>query len=348
MCANNETSSGRMNSRRPAALMFALAVAASSAYGAALTTAVEGFLGIPVEPARWDYRVPSTILAPEGFSLSFGGGLADLLTQQHRGGHENHGYAVGVTGGALVGWDYGTTGIHVVGSGQSREWNDPEGMYRLTPAPKVGVMTITHAYQHGPWVLGATLYRSSFSVTDEFIFNRFPRSADPEVNRHLWDLIPNAVGNTIGYNLLGTHFSGRAQAGYRSPIGSLSIIGAAWTGELDGVLQYENTLSDTAHYRYLLGGYKEQTGWGDWDGTSIGGRWSLGIGSLGEAALEYEHADWSGSSSTTSGTPHIDISTTRATISSISNRVRRAGQPSRSPATQPAVRGGRNSGKGCI
>ena len=273
-----------------AALVLVPALAAAGA----VTKAVEGALGVPIEPADWDYRLPASILSPEGFSLSFGGGLANLLAQRYAGGAANSGYAIGVTGGALIGWEYGTTGFHVVGGGQSREWNDPEGVYRLTPTPKVGVMAMTHAYKNGPWVLGGTLYRSSFSLTDNFEFLRYPRSSDPLVNQYLWDLIPRAVGNTVAFDVLGTHLSAHGQIMLESPIGDFSVVGGAWTGDLDGVTQYRNTLSDSLYYRYLLQGTKEQTAWADWDGTSLGGRWELEPGRVGKFAAWYGVSDWSG------------------------------------------------------
>ena len=259
-----------------------------------LSRVLEGAAGQRMEPAEWDYRVPSSVLGTRGMAVSFGTGAAYLLNREYDGSQGDNGYALSLQLGVRGAWDYGTTAIWISGGGQSQEWADPDGVFHLSPGAKTGAMAITHAYSNGDWSFGGTIYRASLSLTDEFEFDRFPQSGDHATNTYLYDLLPEAIGNTIDYSMAGTHFAGFLEARKRTEIGALAVIGGGWMGDVDVATRHVNAISDPNADNPLLRGAKNGVGIGDWRGWSLEGRWAATWQSFPEMEAWYGQGSWKG------------------------------------------------------
>ena len=257
--------------------LFTVALVSGPCYGfgraGGLSHALEGVAGMNLEPVQWNYRVPSSLLYEEGMAVSFGGAGAYLLNPEYGDGTGDAGYAMSLNFGVRGAWDFGTTGIWITGGGQSRTWNDPGGVYHLTPGVKLGSMTMTHAHRTDNWFFGGTIYRASFSLKDEFIFDRFPSSSSSQANAAFYSLLPEAIGNTINYDIVGTHLAGFLEIQRRTEIGHLGVVAGGWSGSSDVASRHINTISSTDYDNPLLQGPKNIFGYLDWRGWSFEGRW---------------------------------------------------------------------------
>jgi|GEM_PF-2295739 len=261
-----------------------------------LGVVAEGVLGIPLAPGRtfWDYRTPTTLLERKSFVVAVSGQVSDLLNRKYLSGRADKGYSIGVSGGAVARWEYGVSGIWALGSGQSQSWSHPTGLYTLTPSPKIGVMAVSHAWKRGPWALGGTIYRTSFSLTDTFVFERFPRSSDQVVNRYLYDLLPAAIGKSIAYDALGDRLLFYGDLLRTTAIGQFGLVLNGWWAGADWLTQHTNTISDTRYDRFILAGTKTGDGHGGWHGTGLEGRWRTPLSRKMDVELRAGRGRWSG------------------------------------------------------
>lgn len=252
-------------------LVLAPVVGASAPVG----IAVEGTLGIPLGPDQgfWSYRTPTSLLARQQFVIAVSAQAADVLNRQYRTGRQDQGYALGVSGGAIARWEYGVTGVWALGSGQAQQWTHPTGLYSLSPSPRVGLMAVSHAWGKGAWAFGGTIYRTSFSLSDTFVFERFPTSSDRNLNTYLVKLLPEAIGKTVDYDALGNRLAFFGDAARRTPVGTFGLVLSAWTASADWLTQHTNTITDTNLNRNYLAGSKTGDGHAGWHGTAAEARW---------------------------------------------------------------------------
>lgn len=256
----------------------------------------EGVLGVPLEPGAsyWDYRTPTTLLDRKQFDVFASGDVADLLARTYRTGRSDGGYAIGVSGGAVAPWQYGVTGVWALGSGQSQTWHQPTGLYTLTPSPKIGALALSHAWKHGPWAVGGTIYRTSFSLSDTFVFNRFPTSSNRQENEYLYDLLPAAIGPTIAYDAIGNRVAFYADGARSTPIGTFGAVLCGWYADADWITEHTNTITDTQYGDNYLAGPKDGDGHGGWNGTSAEVRWSVAPIGRFTSEVRVGRAGWRG------------------------------------------------------
>lgn len=249
----------------------------SSALAGALGPAIEGILGVPTGPGDefWNYGQPTTLLERAKFVVSVSGQAANLLARKYRSGQADHGYTLGIGGGAIMQWEYGVTGVWALGSGQSQDWTAPNRLYHLSPSPKIGFMAASHAVRFGGWAFGGTFYRSSFSLNDTFVFNRFPQTSDPQLDRYLYSLLPRGLGRQIGYDAIGSRMLFLADIRRATPIGQFGVAVNGWLASVDWITQHENTIpaTDALYDRSYLAGTKQGDGHGGWHGVGVEGRW---------------------------------------------------------------------------
>lgn len=259
------------------AAFLATGMLGGDAYAQALRPLWEGALGMPLSPGRqmWEPRRPTTLLGRDRFVITMSGQAADLLGRKYAGGADR-GYSIGLNGSTVATWDYGTTGIWALGSGQTQEWSDPDGVYSLSPSPKIGLMAISHAKRtESGWELAASILRSSFSLGDTFTFDRFPSSGDLLKRRYLYDLLPEAIGSDVGYDALGDKLDLVVDMARDTPFGKLGVAGTYWNAGMDWMTRHHNTISSPVYNRRYLADrlYVVGDGEGDWDGFSGEARW---------------------------------------------------------------------------
>jgi len=238
-----------------------------------LAVALEGILGMPIGPGPdyWDYNTPTSLLGREHFVVSVSGRASDLMSRQYASGRADRGFALGVSGGGVASWDYGVTGLWALGSGQARTWAAGSGAYELSPSPKVGVMAMSHAMERGALSGGFTVHRASFSVADALTINEFPRSATNGLaNRYLYDLLPRAIGNEVGYDALGSRLELLGEIRYASPLGRIAFVASWAKGAADWLTHHESLVP-------LIAGPKNGSGQADWRSWSFEGRWGVDV-----------------------------------------------------------------------
>ena len=285
-----------------AALLAALASAMPGrAPAQALQPMLEGFLGAPLEPnaGYWEYHRPTTLLERSQFVITMSGQVADLLGREYSGGGADRGFALGINGGAVAKWDYGVTGVWALGGGQTQRWSDADGIYHLTPSPKLGLMIVSHAYRSdGGWEYAGTFHRASFSLSDTFVFDRYPTTDDPLKARYLYSLIPDAIGPEVEYDAVGDRLQFIGEVARPTRIGHVAMSARLWGAEGDWVTRHTNTIYAPGNDATYLAGRKTGDGFASWSGRAMETHWSGKLRDDLSCALHTGWSDWSGKAGT--------------------------------------------------